>query len=220
MRNVKWPAPLAVIGRSIVEWWDGWLDLEIITIVWFFAQLTVVLGPPATFGVYHVVHLMAHEGQSTGVKGMFQGAKMYFGKAMVWGLINWAALILAYVNITFYAQMANVIGAIAQWIVILLTITYLVTQFYAVAFFMQLTDDNKKIFLALKNGLFLALGQPVFTFVLILFSAILIVLSVGLVIPIFLGVPALVAVLGTHGMRNRLQEFKLLAKDKDPKEIG
>ena len=164
MRNVKWPAPLGVIGKSVVEWWDAWLDFELITVVWFFAQFTVILGPPATFGVYHVVHVMVHEGEATGLKGMFQGARMYFGKALIWGVINWAALILAYVNIIFYSQMANTIGMIAMWIVIFLTATYLVTQFYAVAFFMQMKDENKNIFLALKNGLFLALGQPIFTF--------------------------------------------------------
>jgi hypothetical protein len=219
MRNIKWPAPLGVIGKSVVAWWDAWLDFELITIVWFFAQFTVILGPPATFGVYHVIHVMAHEGEATGLRGMFDGARMYFGKALVWGVVNWAALILAYVNIVFYSQMATTLGLIARWIVILMTITYLVTQFYAVAFFMQMKDENKNVFLALKNGLYLALGQPVFTFVLVIFASIL-VLSFSLVIPIFLGVPALIAVLGTYGMRDRLTTFGLLRKEIEPREVG
>jgi hypothetical protein len=220
MRNINWPASMRVVGRSIVEWWDGWLDFEIMTIVWFFAQITVVLGPPATFGVYHVVHLMSREGEATGVKGMIQGARMYFGKSLIWGVINWVVLILAYVNITFYSQMGNTLGMIAQWIVLVLTATYLVAQFYTVAFFMQMKDDQKKVFVAMRNGLFLALGTPLFTLVLILFSVVLIVLSVFLVIPIFLGVPALIAVLGTRGMIDRLESFNLLKKDADPKEVG
>ena len=61
---------------------------------------------------------------------------------------------------------------------------------------------------------------PVFTFVLVLFAVILVALSVGLVIPIFLGVPALVAVLGTHGMRDRLRTFGLLKKEIEPREVG
>jgi uncharacterized membrane protein YesL len=220
MRNIKWPAPLGVIGRSVVAWWDGWLDFELITIAWFFAQFTIILGPPATFGVYHVVHVMAHEGEATGLKGMFHGARLYFGKALIWGVINWAALVLAYVNIVFYSQMATTIGMIAQWIVIFLTVLYLVAQFYAVAFFMQLRDDSKNVFQALKSGLFMALTYPVFTFVLILFAVVLGVFSAGLVIPIFLGAPALIAVLSTEGMRDRLQVLKLLGKDPDPREVG
>jgi hypothetical protein len=219
MRNINWPASIRVIGKSIVEWWDGWLDFEIMTIVWIFAQITVILGPPATFGVYHVIHLMSREGEATGVRGMLQGARMYFGKSLIWGVINWIVLILAAMNISFYNQMTNTIGMIAQWIVILLTVTYLVTQFYAVAFFMQMKDDQKKIFVAMRNGLFLALGTPLFTLVLILFSLALIGLSVGLVIPIFLGVPALIAVVGTRGMIDRLESFNLLKKDVDPKEV-
>ena len=205
MRNIKWPAPLRVIGKSVVDWWDGWLDFEIITIVWFFAQFTVILGPPATFGLYHVIHVMAREGEATGVKGMIQGARMYFGKALFWGLINWVAVILAYVNIAFYLQMGTTLGAIAMWIVIILSVTYLVAQFYTVAFFMQMKDDQKKVFVAFRNGLFLALGTPIFSFVLVLFAVVLIALSGALIIPIFLGVPALIAVLGTRGMIDRLE---------------
>jgi len=220
MKNIKWPAPLRVIGRSVVDWWDGWLDFELITILWFFAQLTIILGPPATFGVYHVIHVMAREGEATGIKGMIQGARMYFGKSLVWGLVHWVALILAYVNVVFYWQMGNTLGSIAMWIVLLLVFTYLVAQFYTVAFFMQMKDDQKRVFVAFRNGLFLALGTPVFTFVLVLLSVILVVLSVVLVIPIFLGVPALIAVLGTRGMIDRLESFNLLKKDLDPRELG
>jgi uncharacterized membrane protein YesL len=220
MKNIQWPAPFRVIGQSIVDWWDSWLDFEIITVVWFFAQFTIILGPPATFGVYHVIHILQHEGESTGVKGMFQGAKMYFGKALLWGLINWVALILSWVNITFYAQVATTVGAIAQWIVILLTITYLVAQFYTVAFFMQMQDDHKKVFTAMRNGLFLALGEPIFTLVLVLFATLLAALSVAFVIPIFLAVPALIAVLGSRGMRDRLVKYGKIKKDLDPREVG
>ncbi len=47
---LKFPAVLRVIGRSIVDWWDSWLDMVLVTIVWFVAQITVIFGPPATFG--------------------------------------------------------------------------------------------------------------------------------------------------------------------------
>jgi uncharacterized membrane protein YesL len=218
MKNIKWPAPLRVIGQSVVDWWDSWLDFELITVVWFIAQFTIILGPPATFGLYHVVHVMTHEGESTGLKGMFQGAKLYFGKSLVWGLINWAALILAYVNIIFYGQMPNVFGAIAQWLVIFITVFYLIAQFYTVAFFMQLRDDSKNIFSALKSGLFLGLSYPVFTLVIVVFAAIL-VASCVFMIPIFLAVPALVAVLGTRAMRDRLQLLGQIKKEVDPREV-
>jgi uncharacterized membrane protein YesL len=219
MRKIKWPAPLRVIGQSVVDWWDSWLDFWLLSVVWLLAQLTVVLGPPATFGLYHVVHVLLHEGQATGLKGMFQGGRMYFGKSLVWGVINWVVAILAYVNIAFYSQMGTTLGGIAMWVVILLTITYLVTQFYAVAFFMQMQDDHKKVFVALRNGLFLALGEPIFTFILVIFASLLIA-SLTFVLPLFLGIPALIAVLGTRAMRDRLIKFGVVKKDVDPRELG
>jgi hypothetical protein len=219
MKNIKWPAPLRVIGRSVVDWWDAWLDFEVITLVWVFAQFTVILGPPATFGLYHVVHVMTHEGEATGIKGMIQGARMYFGKALIWGLINWVVAILAVVNFGFYSQQGSVWGSIATGLVALLIVLYLLAQFYAVAFFMQMQDEFKKVFIALRNGLFLAMGEPFYTLALVIFAAILVALCVVLVIPIFLGVPSLIAVLGTRGMRDRLIKFGQIKPEVDPREV-
>lgn len=215
--RVKWPAPLAVIGRSIVEWWDTWLDYEIITLAWVFAQVTIILGPPATFGMYYVANTMAREGQALGIKGMIEGARMYFGKALLWGLLNWAAMLLAYVNFTFYSQISSWWGAAAEVLVTFIFVLWLVTQFYAVPFFMEQTEP--KILLALRNGLFTALASPGFTFVLMLFVLLLIGLSAGLIIPLFLGAPGLIATLGTRALFNRLVKFGLKKDDPDPRDI-
>lgn len=216
--NIKWLASWRTIGRGVVEWWDAWLDFEVITLVWFFAQLTVVLGPPATFGVYYVANVMAREGEALGVKGMIQGARMYFGKALLWGLINWLALILGAVNLYFYSQVASSWGLAAEFLVLSLVALWLITQFYAVAFFMEQTNQN--VFLALRNGLYLALASPFYTLMLLVVVLLLIGLSLAFVIPIFLGSPALIAVLGTRALFDRLIALGLKKADVDPKEVG
>jgi hypothetical protein len=73
----RFPASLRVIGRSVVDWWDGWLDMVVTLMIWLFAQMTIVLGPPATFGLYYVVHNMIN-GEAQGVRGLIAGARMYF----------------------------------------------------------------------------------------------------------------------------------------------
>ena len=216
--NIKWPASWRTIGRGIVEWWDAWLDFEVITLVWFFAQITVVLGPPATFGMYYVANVMAREGEALGVKGMIQGARMYFWKAMLWGFINWLALFLGAVNLWFYYQSGTSWGLAAFFLVVSLVALWLITQFYAVAFFMEQT--NPSVFLALRNGLFMALASPFYTLMLMVVVVILLGLSAGFVIPIFLGSPALIAVLGTRALFDRLIALGLKKPDIDPKEVA
>jgi len=215
--NIKLPASILALWTGIREWWDSWLDYEMITLIWSFAQVTIVLGPPATFGMYYVVNVMAREGQAVGVRGMIQGARKYFWKSMLWGVLNWLALIVGSVNIWFYLQVQASWGMVALVIATVTMAMWLVTQFYAVPFFMEQVEPN--VFLALKNGLFLTLATPFYTLVFMLIVVVLIALSGTLVIPLFLGTPALIAVLGTRAVFDRLIAFGLKKPEVDPREV-
>ena len=214
----KLPASFQTIARGVVDWWDGWLDFEVITLVWFFAQVTIILGPPATFGMYYVANKMLRDGEALGVKGMFQGARIYFGKAMLWGLLNWLALLLGAVNLVFYYQnLDKVWGLAAEFLILILLALWLMTQFYAVPFFME--QVNQSVFLAIRNGFYLSLGSLFYTLMIMVFVVSLIVLSTAFVIPIFLGAPALIAMLGTRALFDRLIALGLKQADPDPKEV-
>lgn len=220
MKRIAWPASLRVLGKSFLDWWDSWIDFVLISTVWFVAQLTIILGPPATFGMFYVINVMVREGESTGVRGLIRGAKLYFGKALLWGLLNWLVVIVGYTAIRFYADLNSLIGSIAMWVVILLVIGYGMAQFYAVPFFMQMEEDYKKVLMSLRNGFFLAFGTLIFTIILATISLILAVVTIAIVIPIFLGFPALIAMIQTRGMVDRLEYLQVLKKDPDPREIG
>jgi hypothetical protein len=198
----KLPASLQTIWRAAVTWWDGWLDFVMIVFVWTFAQLTIFLGPPATFGLYYVTHSMVNSGEALGVKGAIRGARTYFWKGLLWGSLNWLALILCIVNVDFYSKINSIWGFVGMVIALLLTILWLVTQFYAVPYFMEQTDKN--IFLALRNGLLTALASPGYTIILM----------------IFLGFPALIAVMGTHAVNDRLISYGKKPPDIDPREVA
>lgn len=210
------PASLRVIGRSIVDWWDGWLDMVMITTVWFFAQITIILGPPATFGMYHVVHSMVN-GEALGVRGLFEGAKKYFGKSLLWGLLNIVVIILIVVNIQFYGSIPAVWGLYIQIFIIMLAVLWVATNFYALAYFME--QDEKKLRVALRNGILTTLAAPLFTLILLVMMVIVLALSFGFVIPIFLALPALIPMMGFRAVNDRLIAFGIRKPEKTPKEI-
>lgn len=210
------PASLRVIGRSIVDWWDGWLDMVLVTILWFLAQLTVVLGPPATFGLYYVVGQMVN-GEALGVKGLIQGARQFFGKAWLWGALNLLAIVTLAVNFQFYGAVKATWGFYAQIIVGMIGFLYLATTFYGLAYYMALEQPSLRT--AFKNGLLTTLAAPFFSIILMIFCLLVVALSGVLVIPIFLGLPALIPILGFRGMDDRLIAFGLREREKTPKEI-
>lgn len=215
--RLHFPASLRVIGRSFVDWWDGWLDTVVMTLVWVVAQVTVILGPPATFGVYYVIHDMVVDGQAQGIPGMIRGARMYFGKAWLWGLINLLVVGILVINIYFYGGIKAFWGLYLQVFVLMVLLVWIMTQFYALAYFMEL--ETKSLWTAMKNGLFTSLAAPFFTFVIIVLVIILTLLSFGLVIPLFLGLFGVIPFLAFRAIDDRLVAFGLRKPEKTPKEI-
>ncbi len=210
------PASLRVIGRSFVDWWDSWLDMVLVTALWFIAQVTVVLGPPATFGYYYAVHSMLN-GQAIGVPGLIEGARKYFGKAWLWGLVNLLAVFTITFSAWFYLHQAATWSFYAFALVVLVGYLWICTQFYALPYFMEL--ENKDLYTAMKNGLFTTLAAPFFTPILIIISLLVVVLSFVLILPLFLGLPALVPIMGFRSMYDRLVAFRLREREKTPREI-
>lgn len=213
----KFPAFLRIFGKSAVDWYDSWLDMTIIGIVWLFAQATIILGPTVTFGVYYAVNNLIRSGENLGVKGVLEGARKYFLKSLGWGALSWLVGFIVVVNFQFYNSLDTTLGLVARIFVIVLTMVWLLAQFYAVAFFMAQEKEN--IFLALRNGLYMALASLPYTVGLMIFVILIIALSSALVIPAFMGLPMLIPVLSTRALYDRLEAFGLKEKEIDPKEV-
>lgn len=210
------PASFRVIGRSAVDWWDGWLDMVMVVVVWFLAQLTIVLGPPATFGLYQVVYNMIN-GEATGVRGLIDGARRYFGKAWLWGLINLVAAVTLFINYSFYGGIAQIWAAYLQMFMVLIAVLWILTQFYTLPFFYE--QENKNLFRAIKNGFLTTMAAPFFSLILFVIIVLVVALSTLLVLPLFLGLPGLIPIMGVRAMYNRLEAFGLRNPEKSPKEI-
>lgn len=213
---IKFPMALRVIGKSIRDWWDGWLDMVMMTAVWFFAQLTVVLGPPATFGMFYSIQSYLN-GQSLGVRGMIEGARKYFWKALLWGVINLAVIATFFVNFNFYANVQAAWGLYLLVFVGLLAFLWVGTNFYGLAYFFE--QDVKSLKVALRNGILTTLASPVYTLILLIPAALIVGLTIWIVLPLFLGLPALIPVLGLRGVNERLETFGLRQPEPTPKEI-
>lgn len=190
--------------------------MVLVIIVWFLAQLTIVLGPPATFGLYHVAYNMFN-GEATGIRGMIEGGRRHFGKAWIWGIINVLVLVTVYVNIIFYGSIEAVWGFYLQVLVIFLAVLWGLTQFYALPFFFE--QEVKSLKIAMRNGLFTTLASPFFSLMLLVIIVLVIGLSAVFVIPTFLGLPGLVPMLGFRALQNRLESFGIRKPEKSPKEI-
>ena len=210
------PASLVVIGRSIVDWWDGWIIMMLMSILWFLCQITVILGPPATFGLYYAVHEML-EGVSVGVPEMIKAGRKYFKQAWIWGAFNLIVLFIIMTAFRFYTSIQTWWGNSLQILVILLAFLYFSSVFYGLPYFMEI--EPKSLRVALRNGLYTTLAAPFFALILFVPIALILGLSLLLILPIFLGFPAVIPILGFRALANRIEAFGLRKAEPLKKEI-
>jgi hypothetical protein len=198
------PVPIQVIGRALRDWWDDWVNMAIINLLLAFCWLTIILGPPATFGMYYVTNCLAH-GQSVGPRGLLEGGRRYFMTSWRWALLNLALGVITGVSYLFYGSLAAAWAEFVQGGFIVLLAAWLIVQFYALPYLME--QETQRIGLALRNGLFTALAAPGYTLLIAGAAALVTAVSVGSVALLFLGGPCLVAVLGNRAIVERLETY-------------
>ena len=204
------PAPFNVIAQAFADWWDELFGMAAISVVWLLCWLTIILGPPATFGLYYYSNGLAH-GKNPGFGGFVEGGRRFFLKSWLWMLLNLAAFVLLSVSVVFYGQFDALWALVVRGLMLAAALTWLGTQFYALPYLME--QENQQLRLALRNGLLTLLAAPMYSLIIIVLAAVLMALSLVLVFPLILGVPALISALGTRAVLERLDAFRVRERD-------
>lgn len=207
------PASLRVVGRAVVTWRDDWITLVVVNLAWAVLCLTVVLAPPATFGLYAVTREL-RRGQSRGLAGLLEGTRKYFWQSWRWALLNAAVIALLIISYTFYSQLPAPWSGALSGTMLVLGATWIIVQFYALPFYME--QEQQSLVLALRNGLYTALAAPGYTAVVVGAAAVVVAAGAILVGPIFLGGPCLIALLGHCAVHERLVAYGKRASEEEP----
>ena len=206
----NFPATIRVITRAARDWWDDWVNMVLMGIVWLLCWITILLGPPATIGIFYVTSRMAR-GESLGLKGMLEGGRRYFLQSWLMMIINLVVLFLLAANYIFYSTIEGTWAEILNALFIMLIVFWLIIQFYAHPYLIE--QDRKNVLIALRNGLYTALAAPGYTFVVASAAALVATLSVLLVVPIVLGGPILVVALGSYAVIDRIETYGVRDKN-------
>jgi uncharacterized membrane protein YesL len=198
------PAPFNVILQAAEDWWDHVFSLSVMGLLWVVCWVTVILGPPATVGLYYVVNELT-QGHNPGLRGMVEGGRRFLLKSWLWGLLNLLAAVVFFVGFVFYGQIRAVWGALLQGVVLLMALIWWGAQVYVLPYLME--QEQQDLRLALRNGLLTTFASPLYTFVLLLVTVVLLVVSVVIIFPLIAGAPGLIAALGTRAVLERIETF-------------
>lgn len=212
------PAPIRTIWQAFRLWWDDLVRQALINLVWTLSWLTVILGPPVTFGIQHAHHQLVR-GANPGLRGVAEGARKYFFKSWLWMLANLLAAFLIYFGANAYLQIGGFWAIVARDLLLVFGAAWFIIQFYALPILM--IQEKKSLREAWRNSIFMSLASPLYLLVLLLFLVLAAVFSVLLIFPVILGYFSLVSILANQAVNDRLEAFeKIMGKTPPPDEGG
>ena len=204
--------PFKLIWQAILTWWDSWTELFVMNLIVLVCWLTVILGPPATFGLYAVVHEIIDEGSSPGLRGLWEGAKKYAVRSYLWFVANLLVIIFGLYAFAFYAALNQVWSEIVRWVLFFIFIAWIFfIQFYTIPFMME--QEVKSLRIAWRNATLTFLASPFYSIVIVVVVNAMTVVGVLTMVVLFFAIPVLPAILATLSVRERLETFgKMSAK--------
>lgn len=203
-----------MIWRTLKTWWEVWLVLWGLGLVWVLCWGTIVLGPPATFGFFQAARHLMTDNELKWDESL-RAARENLLSSWLWFAANLLVLFTVFANYVFYGRLANSAGSVLQFIALLVGFAWVAVQFYALPYYVLL--EKKSLRTAWKNGLLTLLASPIFSLTLWLVLAPLIALHI-FIVPVFLAGPGLVVLLTSMAVEDRVQKFRL--RERDAKQNG
>lgn len=194
-----------VMGRVLKAAYDELFLCVFMSVVWWGGTLLVVTAAPATLGVNNVANRMANY-KRVDSSFFWEAARSYMGRGWLLYLISLLLPIIIGVSIVFYLGAAGWLRLLAFVCMWLLLFALMIGQYFFPLFWQQ---DEPDIRLILRNAALLALQNPLYSFLMLVFQLLLIAISIAITLPLFLLTPALIALCGNFALAGLLQEMGL-----------
>ena len=203
--------PKSVKDR-FMDFYYGLIPLFTINLVWFLLSLPVITIFPATGGLYYAVLELERE-NTADWSTVWVGVKKHWWLSLKWGLLVLFSYIFMVANIWFYLNLDQ------GWSVFPLTISIVVlilwstvTQF---SFPLLLLQEEKKIFLALRNAYVIVMRKPLSALKVLLISFLTTIISI-LLLPLWIFVSmAWIIRIRTKTVLKAVEEIKQQDAERD-----
>ncbi len=149
-----------------------------LNLVWCALSLPVVTILPALGGLYYAVLQMSQEGSADGGT-VWEGFKKHWRLSLRWGVLVYGVAAVLILNIWFYLNLDQSWAIFALFgAVVFLILWIAVNQF---SFPLLLLQEEKKIFLAIRNGFIVVMRKPLAALKVMALS--LLISAVSIVLP-------------------------------------
>ena len=146
-----------------------------LNLIWCALSLPVVTIFPALGGLYYAVLQMSQEGSADGGT-VWEGFKKHWWLSLRWGLLVYGVEAVLVLNIWFYLNLDQSWAIFALFgAVVFLILWIAMNQF---SFPLLLMQEEKKIFLAIRNGFIVVMRKPLEAIKVMVLSLLISVVSI------------------------------------------
>ncbi len=196
-----------VVRSAIVDLWENAFLVIFCSLAWLFLALLIIPGPPATLAIFSISERLVAREHLLEFRDYLRAVWRNFGVGWRWAGVNIPVLLIVAVDIRVVPQMVSTNLAVPLQMALYFALAlWLIVNWYALAFLFQ--QEKSSVRQALRNGGVLLLRHPWFSFMLAIFTAILLALSFVFVIVNMLFGPMLVGLIATHAVNDRLEVFR------------
>lgn len=194
-----------IMGRTFKAAYDELFLCVFLSVAWWIGTILVLPAAPVTAGLHNVANRMANY-KRVDNSFFWEGTRTRIGRSWLIYLINLLAPAIMVINAWFYFRLEGWPRMIGVFFIWLLLISLMIGQYVFPLIWQQ---DQPDVKLALRNAAVLAMRNPVYTFLLLVFQVLLLALSTAITLPLILLAPALIAIAANFGLAGLLQEAGL-----------
>ena len=194
-----------IMGRTLKSTYEDLFLVVTLSVLWWAGTLLIVTAPMTSVGLHHVANRVANY-KRVNISFFWEGARAHIGKGVLLFLLLLLAPPIMVFSVVFYLENGGWLLVLAVVLVWVLLLTLMAGQFAYPLFWQQTTPS---VGLIVRNAFVLAVRHPLFSLLMVLFQAVLVVLSIVLVVPVLLLLPGMIALAQNHALTGLLQEVGL-----------
>jgi uncharacterized membrane protein YesL len=196
-----------VIAKSARDLFDDMLPMVLMNMLSLLCHLTIVLGPPSAAAMHAMCHRSAL-GLAFNWSTYWQAFRQYFGKSWLLFLPSAVALFLIGFNFAWYGLTFPEAGW-SQWVQgawLAVFALWSAVGFYIMPFLIM--QEEKRVRTAIRNAALVAVSNPVYTLILLLFGVLLTVVNLVIIPLVFFFGLVVWAMLANQAVVDRVDAFR------------
>ena len=182
---------MSLLWRACRLWWQHWIGILILNILWFLLQLPIVSGPPATAAFFAMVKRIVDD-DVWDARDMWDAWREMFWPAWRWAVPNLLVGVVVVGNFYLYQERTGGMWVTLRLLWGMIALLWLAVNLFYWPFWMHQEDRSLRTTIA--NALRFLSQHAVMGLLFATGSALLLVLGAALVLPFVFGLVGLVMI--------------------------